>query len=68
MNKIEVKRPRGYWKRRVAPFDVFNVILFLILNFIMLFPFWSILMTSFVTSAEAMRKTFILWPDSFRAV
>lgn len=52
-------------RRRISAFDVGNVLLFLVLNIIMLFPFWSILMTSFVTSGEAMRKTLILWPETF---
>jgi putative aldouronate transport system permease protein len=60
-NSLYKKRLR----KRFSVFDAFNVALFIVLNIIMLFPFWSVLTTSLSTSAEAMSKTFILWPQSF---
>jgi putative aldouronate transport system permease protein len=51
------------WGRRTTPFDIFLVFFFILMSVIMIFPFWSVLMTSLVTSAEATRRTFILWPE-----
>lgn len=51
--------------RRYKLFDYLNVLLFLVLAVIMLIPFWSVLMTSLVGSAEATRRTFIIWPEKF---
>ena len=43
-------------------FDVFNVILFSILCVLMLYPLWSVFMTSMITPAENAQRAFILWP------
>ena len=47
---------------RFNAFDVFNITLFLVLCFVMLYPFWSVLMLSLITSTENAQRTFILWP------
>lgn len=46
-------------------FDAFNVLFFIVLDLLMLIPFWSVLMTSLVTEGESFHKTFIFWPDQF---
>ena len=43
-------------------FDIFNIIFFIIMAFIMVYPFWSIVMSSFVTPHEAAGRIFIPWP------
>jgi len=50
---------------RFNAFDVFNVVLFIILCVVMLYPFWSVLMTSFITPYENANRMFILWPRNF---
>lgn len=55
-----------YSKRKIKinPFDIFNVILFLILSLIMILPFWNVLMTSLVSEGEYFSRTIILWPKN----
>ena len=43
-------------------FDYFNVIFFIVMCFVMLFPFWMVLMTSLVGPLEASSRIFIWWP------
>lgn len=45
-------------------FDSFNVIFFLLLAVITLFPFWNIIVISLVDNAEFMRRPFILFPEN----
>ena len=49
-------------KKRYTPFDFFNIIFFLIMIFVMILPFWTVLMTSLVSASEYYSKPFILWP------
>lgn len=44
-------------------FDVFNIIFFILLGIIMVFPLWNILMTSLVSAGEFYSRTIILWPN-----
>ena len=46
-------------------FDIFNVVFFIILSVIMIFPLWNVLMTSFVGAGEFFSRSLILWPDHF---
>lgn len=43
-------------------FDSLNVLLFIIIIVIMLFPFWNIISISLTSNAEFMREPFILFP------
>ncbi len=43
-------------------FDTFNVLFFIILAFIMIFPLWNVLMTSLVDAGEFYARPLILWP------
>jgi putative aldouronate transport system permease protein len=53
-----MKRSVGDWV-----FDLFNYIFLGILGLITLFPFWNVMMTSLVGSAEYYSKSFVLWPS-----
>jgi len=44
-------------------FDYVNIFIFLILIVIMVFPFWSVVMTSLVTEHEFYNRGVILWPQ-----
>lgn len=46
-------------------FDTFNVLFFIILAFIMIFPLWNVLMTSLVDAGEFYARPLILWPKKF---
>jgi putative aldouronate transport system permease protein len=46
-------------------FDFFNVLFFVVLIFVMLFPLWNVLMVSLVTIGEFYSKPLILWPAPF---
>jgi len=71
MSAIAQKAPKAeqpYKKKKrfkISIFDVLVVLLFLILDVIMLFPFWNVLVTSFSTAGEVMSKVVLLWPETF---
>lgn len=46
-------------------FDFFNVVFFILLAIIMIFPLWNVLMTSLVDAGEFYRRPLILWPEKF---
>lgn len=46
-------------------FDCLNVIFIGFISIITIFPFWNVIMTSFVNSHEYYTRTFILWPREF---
>ena len=49
--------------KRFNAFDIFNIFLFTFLCITMIYPFWSILMTSVITPFENAQRAFILWPE-----
>ena len=53
---------RRFGVGRTNAFDIFNIIFFIIMGFIMVYPIWSVLMTSLITPAEAAGRFFIPWP------
>ena len=64
---------RRFGVGKTNAFDVFNIIFFILLAFIMLYPFWSVLMSSLVTAYEHRTRAFIFWPrnptlDSYRFI
>ena len=65
-NVNESTNTRGSSRRfgvgKTNAFDIFNIIFFLILGFIMVYPIWSVLMTSLITPSEAAGRFFIPWP------
>jgi len=46
-------------------FDILNILLMILLCVAMIFPFWTILMTSLVSSQEFYARSLILWPWNF---
>lgn len=46
-------------------FDIANVVFFLLLAVVMIYPFWNILMTSLVSNDEYLSRPVILWPKEF---
>ena len=46
-----------------SAFEYVNVAVFLILAVVMVYPFWSVLVTSLVTEGEFYRRPLILWPN-----
>jgi putative aldouronate transport system permease protein len=46
-------------------FDIFNILFIGFISIITIFPFWNVVMTSFVKSNEFYTRTFILWPREF---
>ena len=50
--------------KRYGPFDYFNVFFFVIMMAVMILPFWTVLMTSLVTSGEYFSTPFIIWPKN----
>ncbi|WP_027086576.1 carbohydrate ABC transporter permease [Cohnella panacarvi] len=46
-------------------FDILNVVFFLLLAVVMIFPFWNILVTSLVSNDEYLSRPVILWPKEF---
>ena len=61
----EVKPARSRKFIKFGLFDVFVILLFIILDFVMLYPFWNVLVTSFSTAGEVMNKIVIFWPETF---
>lgn len=55
MNVITKKR---------SPFILFNYAFFIVLSFLMLYPFWHVLISSFMTSAEYNSKQFFFYVDN----
>ena len=53
---------RRFGVGKTNAFDVFNIIFFIIMAFIMVYPFWSLVMSSFVMPHEAAGRIFIPWP------
>lgn len=53
-----MKRTLGDWI-----FDSFNYLFLGLLGLIAMFPFWNVIMTSLVGSAEYYSKAVVLWPD-----
>ncbi|SDN97165.1 putative aldouronate transport system permease protein [Paenibacillus sp. yr247] len=54
------------WKFRAGSiFDVCNILFFILLSIIMIYPLWSVLMTSLVSNAEFFSRPVILWPRHF---
>lgn len=47
-----------------AVFNAANVAFFSVVALLMIFPFWHVLMTSFVTAGEYFRRSLILWPQA----
>jgi len=45
-------------KHRISGFTIFNTVLLLIIAFIMLYPFWYVLVGSFMTTNESIKSTF----------
>lgn len=45
-----------------SAFDYINIVFFIILGIIMMFPFWNVFVTSIVTEGEFYSTPFILWP------
>lgn len=45
-----------------SAFDYINIVFFIILGIIMIFPFWNVFVTSIVTEGEFYSTPFILWP------
>ena len=50
--------------KKYSLFDYFNVVFFFIMMLVMILPFWTVLMTSLVTSGEYFASPFILWPKN----
>jgi len=46
-------------------FDVFLIILFVVLSIIMIYPLYSVLVSSLVSRGEYFRRILILWPEEF---
>ena len=46
-------------------FDVFNIILFVIIGFVTLFPFWNIAVISLNEPLDAMKGGLLFWPRHF---
>lgn len=46
-------------------FDFFNILFFIVLSIVMIFPLWSVLMTSLVSNGEYFARSIILWPRKF---
>lgn len=46
-------------------FDMANVCFFVLLAFVMVFPFWNVLMVSVVRIGEFYARPLILWPNEF---
>lgn len=57
--KMKIKRSVGSWI-----FDILNVLLFLVIIFMVLFPFWNIIAISLTSNAEYMSKSFIIFPEN----
>ena len=63
MNDKQDKYTRtSFGVRKITTFDVVNCTLFILLCFVMLYPFWNVLMVSLVGPSEAMNRIFIPWP------
>ncbi len=45
-------------------FNAFNIVLFVLIAFIIIFPFFNILAISLTSNAEYMREPYILWPKA----
>lgn len=56
-----IKRPPG--ERILA---VTNIVLLVVIAFTMFYPFWEILVKSFMTDLEINRHMFCVWPTTFR--
>ncbi|MDC7232475.1 MAG: hypothetical protein PQJ58_04545, partial [Spirochaetales bacterium] len=50
--------------RKLTPFDLINVLLLLVISVFMLYPFWHVVMASFMTGAEFLRKNLMLYPQN----
>ncbi len=46
-------------------FDIFNVSFFILLSFLMLYPFWNVFVVSISDYKEYAAKVFYLWPETF---
>lgn len=64
---INGKGGRKMYKRSIGErtFDVLLVIFFILLIVVMLYPFYNVLITSFVSRGEYYAKALILWPEKF---
>jgi putative aldouronate transport system permease protein len=49
--------------RGESVFNAANAAFFTIIALLMIFPFWHVLMTSFVTAGEYFRRSLIFWPQ-----
>jgi len=70
---VSIKKGKHIKLDKYNLFDYFNIVFFIVLCFIMLYPFWNVLMTSLVSQGEYLKRTFILWPqnmqfDSYRYI
>lgn len=49
--------------RRIDLFEILNYVFFVLVLVIMLYPFWHVLMGSFMSQGEYYRKLLFLWPS-----
>ncbi len=50
-------------KRKLAPFDILNIAIMLLVTVIMLYPFWYVFVGSFSSIGHLIKNGFVLWPD-----
>lgn len=58
-----------YQKRRISInkiLKVINIILLILIGFTMIYPFWEILVKSFMTDKDIISSTFYLWPKNWQ--
>ncbi len=52
-------------RSRITAFDVFLVVIFVLLIVITIYPFWHCIVGSVISYSEYMQKTVLLWPEDF---
>lgn len=58
-----------YQKRRISInkiLKVINIILLILIGFTMIYPFWEILVKSFITDKDIISSTFYFWPKNWQ--
>ena len=58
-----------YQKRRISInkiLKVINIILLILIGFTMIYPFWEILVKSFMTDKDIISSTFYFWPKNWQ--
>lgn len=48
--------------RRIKPFDIFNYAFFFLLAFLAIYPLWYCVVGSFITHAEYLHSSVLIWP------